>query len=176
MASLATEAQTHELTLDQACERMTELDFSLVKDKLCDRVECEGKGWTVERAELVEREFVRFLILNLMSPSEDTVPSHAVDEFWHAYILDTRAYIEDTNLIFGRVLHHNPYFGRGGQSEAMELTDAYQRTLNRYEALFGRPPAEIWGESSGPTCHAYPPGPPPPGPPPPGPPPTCSSH
>jgi hypothetical protein len=176
MAGVATKTRSDELTLDEAYELVGELDLTLVKDKLCDPVECEGKGWTAERAGLVEREYVRFLILSLMSSTEDTVPSHSVDEFWHAHILDTHAYLEDTNLIFGRVLHHNPYFGRGGECAARELTDAYQRTLNRYQALFGTPPAEIWGETSGPRCRAYPPGPPPPGPPPPGPPPRCGSH
>jgi len=36
------------------------------------------------------------------------VPSHEVDLIWHAHILFTRQYMEDTEKYFGHYLHHEP--------------------------------------------------------------------
>jgi hypothetical protein len=172
MSTLTDEQLQGLLSVNGALARLANLDLTLVKAKLCASQEDEGKGWTPKHANAAEEEYRRFLVLNLLSDGEPTVPSHTVDEFWHAHILDTRAYLTDTTRIFGRYLHHNPYFGRGGEKEARELDDAYVRTLNRYRSLFGPPNAEIW-RATGPTCTHVPSCS---GTPPPGPPPKCSSH
>src|SRR3569833_945382 len=101
----------------------------------------EGKGFTPEQSARAEREYRRFLALHLMHPQADIVPCHLVDDIWHQHILDTIAYREDCDAIFGRFLDHFPYFGMRGDDDAQDLFDAYEDTLVRYEAAFGAPPA-----------------------------------
>lgn len=60
----------------------------------------------------------------------DVVPCKIVDEMWHQHILDTAAYREDCESIFGE--------------DARALNDAYVETLERYRSAFGEPPADTW--------------------------------
>jgi hypothetical protein len=53
------------------------------------------------------------------------MPSRLVDAFWHAFILDTRAYGAFCMIAFGRFFHHVPAALAGlasGQDEAMQRT------------------------------------------------------
>jgi hypothetical protein len=50
----------------------------------------------------IEREYRRFLVLNMLYPFESIVPCREVDKFWHAHILDTAAYRVDCERVFGR--------------------------------------------------------------------------
>jgi hypothetical protein len=60
---------------------------------------------------LAEQEYRRFLALHLAFPDSDIVPCKLVDTIWHQHILDTRAYHEDCDAIFGSYLHHPPISG-----------------------------------------------------------------
>jgi len=83
------------------------------------------------------------------------VPSKIVDTFWHYHILDTQAYAEDCDRVFGSFLHHYPYFGMRGEADARALTDAYDETLVLYESRYGAPPADLWprdGMARCPNC------------------------
>lgn len=75
-----------------------------------------------------------------------------VDEFWHQHILDTHAYHEDCEVIFGNYLHHFPYFGMRGEADAKALEDAYADTLERYRASFGEPPEDTWLATEASRC------------------------
>lgn len=37
-------------------------------------------------------------------------PSHLVDQAWHAHILNTPMYFHFTEQVFGRYIHHAPYW------------------------------------------------------------------
>jgi hypothetical protein len=63
---------------------------------------------------------------------------------WHRHILDTRAYAEDCERIFGGFMHHFPYFGMRGDADAEALADAYDETLRCYREAYGEPPADTW--------------------------------
>ncbi len=118
------------------------LDLSNVRMKLLH----PGEGKSRSKAELdaMEREYRRFLALHLMYPDEDIVPCKLVDEIWHKHILDTIAYREDCDRIFGRFLDHYPYFGMRDEQDATALIDAYAATIERYRAAFGEPPPDTW--------------------------------
>ena len=58
-----------------------ELDLDCIKVKLMHAE--EGEAWTREKADRIEREYRRFLILTVTRP-EPIVPSTDIDEFWHA--------------------------------------------------------------------------------------------
>lgn len=118
------------------------LDLGNVRMKLADHD--EGPGLGTDELDLMEIEYRKFLALQLMYPNADIVPCKVVDEMWHRHILDTAAYREDCDAIFGRFLDHFPYFGMRGAEDAQALEDAYVDTLGRYRDAFGEPPADTW--------------------------------
>jgi hypothetical protein len=56
--------------------------------------------------DLVIREFKRYLLLRLMFNRPITLQSPAVDQVWHAFILDTRNYRRFCDEVFGAYLDH----------------------------------------------------------------------
>lgn len=135
------EAQT-ESSAEEALVRLASLDLSMIRLKLADPV--EGKGWNAQQLDLAEQEYRRFLALHLMYSEDAIVPCGLVDDIWHQHILDTRAYAQDCDNIFGAFLHHFPYFGMRGEQDAAQLIFAYDTTLDRYTAAFGQPPTGVW--------------------------------
>jgi hypothetical protein len=130
-------------TTDEALALLDEvLDLSNIRMKLADPE--EGKGYDMARLDLLEGEYRKFLALHLAHPDSDIVPCKIVDEMWHQHILDTAAYREDCQALFGRFLDHFPYFGMRGEEDAQALNDAYAETINRYCMAFGDPPADTW--------------------------------
>jgi hypothetical protein len=126
------------------------LDLSGIRNKLADPE--EGKGYSAKQLSLREGEYRKFLALHLAFPEDEIVPCKIVDEFWHQHILDTRAYHEDCDAIFGGYLHHFPYFGMRGDDDAKALQDAYGETLARYREAFGEPPAGTWISTDASRC------------------------
>jgi len=118
------------------------LDLSNVRMKLADPE--EGHGYTEPQLDVMEDEYRKFLALHLAYPDADVVPCKLVDEIWHQHILDTAAYREDCDAIFGRFLDHFPYFGMRDEQDAQALEDAYADTIDRYRDAFGEPPADSW--------------------------------
>jgi hypothetical protein len=118
------------------------LDLSNVRMKLADPE--EGHGYTEPQLDVMEDEYRKFLALRLAYPDADVVPCKLVDEIWHQHILDTAAYREDCDAIFGRFLDHFPYFGMRDEQDAQALEDAYADTIDHYRDAFGEPPADSW--------------------------------
>jgi hypothetical protein len=112
-----------------------QLDLDPIKTKLM-HVE-SGEGWSLEKANAVEKEYRRFLCLMKMYPDESIAPLVDVDTFWHYHILDTMKYAVDCEQAFGYFVHHYPYVGlRGGDDEQFRI-DSGERMQNLYEATFG---------------------------------------
>ena len=136
---------------DAAIQRLDGLlDLSNVRMKLADAE--EGPGFSKYYVDLMEAEYRKFLALQLMYPEAVIVPCKIVDEMWHRHILDTAAYREDCDAIFGRFLDHFPYFGMRGKDDAQALHDAYADTLEHYQDAFGTPPADTWISSDAAKC------------------------
>jgi len=113
-----------------------------------------GKGWTENYAKLVFREYCRFM--GLVSAFGRVTPSMDVDEVWHGHITDTRRYEKDCIRIFGKKIHHYPYFGIGGEHGTREqLQKRYDLSLSRYVSTFGEiPPVSVWGKmNDSPSCN-----------------------
>jgi hypothetical protein len=96
-----------------------------------------GEGWSLEKANAVEKEYRRFLCLMKMYPEEDTAPLVDVDTFWHYHILDTMKYAADCEQAFGYFLHHYPYVGMRGEDDEQFRLDSGDRMRDLYEATFG---------------------------------------
>lgn len=92
------------------------LDRTLQKYKMVNVL-----GWDKEVVDDMERDYIRYLALvkTLQDFNIDIklVPNLYIDEFWHNHILDTEQYYEDCYKIFGKVLHHFPYYGMLGEDD-----------------------------------------------------------
>jgi hypothetical protein len=121
--------------VEAAVARVAKLDFSLLKQKLG-----QEKGWSPEYQDEVEGLYRRFLALNIVYPDRKVCPTGPIDEFWHAHILDTRAYEQDCNYLFGHYLHHFPYFGMRGPEDFEALQTAFDDSRALFISHFGIDP------------------------------------
>jgi len=112
-----------------------QLDLDPIKTKLMHGP--SGEGWSLEKANAVEKEYRRFLCLMKLYPDEDTAPLVDVDTFWHYHILDTMKYAADCEKAFGYFLHHYPYVGMGDEDDEQFRLDSGDRMRELYEATFG---------------------------------------
>ena len=114
---------------------IAELDLDAIKVKLMHQE--SGEGWSLEKANMVEFEYRRFLILMKSYPTEETAPLFDVDTFWHYHILDTLKYAKDCEEIFGYFLHHFPYVGLRGEADEEAHHRVGERMKELYEQTFG---------------------------------------
>jgi hypothetical protein len=121
--------------LREALERVNQLDFKMLKMKMI-----EEHDWTPEFCDEVEALYRRFLALNARYPDRKICPTGPIDEFWHAHILDTRAYMRDCEDIFGYYLHHFPYFGMRGPEDHAALEKAFRESVEMFIVHFGIDP------------------------------------
>jgi hypothetical protein len=120
--------------------KVAALDFERIKYKYTASSESE---MTAEQWDHAEQEYRRFLSLKVLYPSVSLVPSKEVDSIWHAHILDTRAYREDCESVFGRFIDHYPYFGIYGAEDYQSLKSAFAETVTLYEHHFGTFPHSV---------------------------------
>jgi hypothetical protein len=113
------------------------LNFERLKNK---NTQGDEAIMTPEEWNISEREYRRFLALKVIHPDTALVPSKQVDAIWHSHILDTRAYREDCQAMFGRFMDHYPYFGINGEEDYKMLQEAFAETIDLYEAQFGTYP------------------------------------
>ena len=115
------------LSLEKVQEAFAEfsaqLDLSPIKFKLVAE-----KEWTMERANSVEPQYRAFLFLIGTKQAGILVPTHDIDEMWHAHILDTRKYMSDCALLFGFYIHHYPYLGMKDEADKTHATGLFHRT------------------------------------------------
>ncbi|WP_338771411.1 glycine-rich domain-containing protein-like [Massilia sp. METH4] len=111
------------------------LDLEPIKVKLMH--EESGEGWSLERANAVEKEYRRFLYLMKKYPEEQAAPLMDVDTFWHYHILDTMKYAADCDEVFGYFLHHFPYVGLRGEADEAAHHLMGERMKELYEETFG---------------------------------------
>ncbi len=124
--------------VEQVIAAIQALDLDPIKLKLMDPE--EGQGWSREYAGRMELAYKRFLTLLVTHPEETLAPCKDVDKFWHGHILDTLKYAEDCDRLFGRFLHHFPYFGMRGAEDAANLAKAAETTRRLYRQEFGSGP------------------------------------
>ena len=113
------------------------LDLNPIKTRLM-HVE-SGEGWSLERANVIETEYRRFLYLLKAFPNVQIAPLADVDTFWHYHILDTMKYARDCEQAFGRFMHHCPTLDMGGEDGARMQQQAGEHMRELYESTFGVP-------------------------------------
>lgn len=121
-------------TVAESLQALSRLDLTNIKRKLKEPAP-EGKNWNDEQVDQAEKWYRRFLEVIVRFPDLNTVPNYVIDMFWHQHILDTRAYAQDCDSIFGTFIHHYPYFGLNGDAEQRD--DCFDQTDDVYQELFG---------------------------------------
>jgi len=111
----------------------------------------EGKGWTTEEANFAEITYKRTLFL-MQVCDFPVIPNEYADSMWHQHILDTHQYPVDCIRVFGKFIHHYPFFGLRSTQDAEALTEASVKTREAYEARYGEPYARPDGTSL--SCQA----------------------
>lgn len=116
------------MDIEQAIAKVAVLDFSKLKRKLE-----ATEGWSKDSVSEAEQLYRKFLALTMVYPDNRLGPSRIIDNFWHAHILDTRAYTSDCEMLFGEYKHHYPYGGTYGDVLDRAISDAaYKMTCDLF--------------------------------------------
>jgi hypothetical protein len=124
----------------RAAARIAALDLDPIVCKLMSPGKDEP-GMTLGEADEAVRLYRQFLTLLDLYPDQLIAPPAVVDKVWHAHILDTGKYAADCDSVFGRFIHHFPYFGMRGDSDSAALELAAARTRRLLHQHFGTGPA-----------------------------------
>lgn len=116
--------------MDEAIAVVNSIDFNQINDKLINFY-----GWSKEDVSLMNDYYKKWLALHDCYPELTTAPSAKLDEYWHMHILDTKKYMEDCQMIFGKYLHHYPYFGLEGDKD--DLDSSFEVTKKLFKHHFG---------------------------------------
>ena len=116
--------------IDEALALVNSLDFEQMNSKLVDFY-----GWSKEDVSLMNDYYKKWLAIHVCYSDLATAPSAKLDEYWHMHILDTKKYMEDCQFVFGKYLHHYPYFGLEGDKE--NLDKGFELTRKLFMHHFG---------------------------------------
>lgn len=83
------------------------------------------------------QEYARFMTLIYFTKYTLT-PSEEVDIVWHEHQMDTIAYRDFCDKVYGRFIHHSPTVG--GNADAIKFSNFYQETLEFYKFVFKESP------------------------------------
>ncbi|MEL6456649.1 MAG: hypothetical protein AAFQ91_00150 [Cyanobacteria bacterium J06621_15] len=93
--------------------------------------------WNIQKTNQAISAYLMFLLLIYLYPNSQLVPNQEIDRVWHYHILDTMKYAEDCEMLFGRFIHHFPYFGERGKVDREDLQKAFEQTQVLFEEHFG---------------------------------------
>ena len=127
------------------------LDLESIKFSLTRRE--DGPNWPLNKAEGLEVWYRRFLYLSNIYDDKVIVPSKDIDTFWHTHILDTQKYMSDCEALFGRYVHHFPYFGMRGKRDRDQLEKAFRETEELFLLHFGESPVSVEIADCGSLCN-----------------------
>lgn len=129
--------------VDLIPEKIRDLDLIRVASRLHTE-----KGWDEKTTATAIERYRGFL--TLASENVTIAPTADIDEVWHAHILETRAYAEDTERILGRFLHHNPTLEEFDDPSQQSLI--FAETSAIWESRFGVPYAGAAGMCNNGGC------------------------
>ncbi|RED50759.1 glycine-rich domain-containing protein [Aestuariispira insulae] len=114
------------------------MDMSMILYKMTDEESAGELGLLWERAdaEFAINQYRQYLYL-VRKYETHISPTLAIDAVWHNHILDTRKYVRDCQVIFGRYLHHFPYFGNRDEEDRRQLDIAFENTKRLFRAEYG---------------------------------------
>lgn len=113
---------------------LTDAQFASVVGTVLDN----NTDMTVDMAERIVIEGIRFVATGALRPELATAPSRIVDEGWHALILHTELYAQ-LCARFGPFVHHTPGYDPDNYDP-----DIMARTLDAITACGFEVDAELW--------------------------------
>ncbi len=125
-----------EIMFTEALATTQKWNFELAIQKL---VESNPKQWDFVRAEKAVLDYQRYMAVTKALGGVQLVPNGDIDEIWHMHILDTRAYMQDCDVLFGEYLHHYPYFGMLGEENQQQWFDVQSQSEQFWQHLFNEP-------------------------------------
>ena len=132
-------------------EFTSNLDLEPIKFSLTQRE--DGPNWPLNKAETLEVWYRRFLYLSSIYNDKVLVPSKDIDMFWHTHILDTQKYMLDCENLFGRYIHHFPYFGMRGEKDRNHLKKSFYETEELFLLHFSESPVSVGISDCGALCN-----------------------
>jgi len=132
-------------------EFSNKLDLEPIKFSLTHRE--DGPNWSINKVEGLEVWYRRFLYLSNIYNEKIIVPSKDIDIFWHTHILDTQKYIFDCDNLFGRYIHHFPYFGMRGEEDRNQLKISFKETEDLFLRHFHESPISSGIADCGALCN-----------------------
>lgn len=108
-------------------------NFELAIQKL---VESNPEQWNLVRAKKAVLDYQRYMAVTKALGGVQLVPNGDIDEIWHMHILDTRAYMQDCDTLFGEYLHHYPYFGMLDEENQQQWLDVQAQSEQLWQHLF----------------------------------------
>lgn len=115
--------------------KLKQLDLRAIAYELMNS--SAGEKWTFEQTNRAIYHYSMFLYLINLYPDRKLVPTEEIDRVWHHHILDTMKYAEDCEILFGRFIHHFPYFGKRGKVDKSNLNAAFNQTQLLFMEHFG---------------------------------------
>ena len=116
--------------MNEAMAVVNSIDFEQMNNKLVNFY-----GWSKEDVSLMNNYYKKWLSIHVCYTELATAPSAKLDEYWHMHILDTQKYMEDCQMVFGKYLHHYPYFGL--ESDNDNLNTGFELTKKLFKHHFG---------------------------------------
>ena len=98
---------------------------------------------STQRAEVLEGLRDYFLICNTAGRRMVAMPSQAVDDAWHEFILFTRQYEQFCQRAFGRFLHHTPVEAMASPTQAGDGIRRAWRLACAHEGIDPKTPARL---------------------------------
>ena len=119
----------------EAVKRVAIYPFPFVRERIIDK-----NLIALADLDTAELEFRRYFSLTALVPKGTSlgIPSHIVDEFWHTFLLFTRAYRLFCDETVGRFIHHKPRTSFTPISK-----DSTKNFVQQYNKFYGEVP-EIW--------------------------------
>ena len=114
-------------------KKLQTLDWQTIRYHLLNSD--EGRDFTRAQAARAIWQYGLFLSLAQQYPGMRLVPTEEIDAVLHAHIA-TEQYQDDCQTLFGSCVHHSA--GLGTRGDRAEWLEAFDRTKQLFEKIFGR--------------------------------------
>ena len=126
-------------------------------DRIVWKIIDSDKSFSLSKKEVRNsvEQYKKFLSLKRKYPDSELVPTEEIDSVWHVHILDTKNYADDCNMLFGKFLNHEPYFGPYSKERREDMARWFEETSIFWQMEYGEVLQEpVRFRCKGKACHA----------------------
>ena len=134
--SVANLFQRGSLSVSEVYERLKTWSMDSIK-----RYMVHKDVYSADIIDAIQEEYIRYLSLSIVYSGQVLPISRYVDDFWHTHILFTKDYVQMSEYVTGKYIHHQPAWG-----EALDRLEHpfAALTLTKYREHFGEPNPKYW--------------------------------